>query len=167
MSIINGYQAPRFTILSNGSVIATIDLPLTGSGGLVEGYTIVNQRATNIAFSRSQKIHGFHITWQLNYDEYITGESMLLIKQIIEYAKAGYDIWLTPRKDHPWRAFKVYISSDNFSLGLRKGGSAAKAHRLVVLEFATIDAEPDLKWYTSDTVPVITHVCNESIKFII
>jgi hypothetical protein len=167
MSIINGYQNPRFTIRNNGQNVATIDLPLTNSAGLIESYSVVKQQVSTIEFKRKCVIYGFHITWQMNYDEYITGESMMLIKQILEYAKAGYTLILYPRKDHPWRNFEVYVSMDNFELGLRRGGIAAKAHRNVALEFSTVNLEPDLKWFSSDYIPNLTHVCNESIKFII
>ncbi len=167
MPIINGYQNPRITILNGGSTAAVIDLALTNSEGLVEKYDIKKLEHELLNYTVASRIEGFKITWTLNYDEYATGEQMMLIKQILEYSKLGYRLFLTPRKDHPWRGFEVYVSMDNFELGLRRGGAAAKAHRLVVLEFSTVKLEPDLKWFSSDFVPHLTHVCNESIKFII
>lgn len=152
MSIINGYLNPKFIIRSNGHNIASIELPLTNSGGLVESYDIIKQQVSTIEFRRKSMIYGFHITWQMNYDEYITGESALKIKQILEHAKAGNTLILVPRKDHPWRNFEVYVSMDNFELGLRKGGPAAKAHKSVVLQFSTVNIEPDLKWYNSSNI---------------
>jgi hypothetical protein len=166
MSILNGYQNPKFTIINNG-IIETVELPLTNSAGLTESYSIVNQRVSTIGFRRKSSIYGFHISWRLNYDEFITAETLTKIKRVLEYAKAGSKIHLTPRADHPWRAFEVYVSMDNFELGIRRGGMAAKAHRLVVLEFSTVNIEPDLKWFSNDFTPNFTHVCNESIKFII
>ena len=167
MGIINGYQNPRFTILNNGTLTAVIDLPLTNSEGLVEKYDIRKLEHELLNYSIASRIEGFKITWTLNYDEYVTGESLMLIRQVFEYAKQGYKLFLTPRIEHPWRAFEVYVSMDNFELGIRRGGIAAKAHRQVVLEFATVNIEPDLKWYDANHIPVLTHVCNESIKFII
>lgn len=166
MSIINGYQSPKFTVITPAGV-NEIPLVLTNSEGLVEKYEIKKKEHELLNYSIASKIDGFKIIWTLNYDEFAESDTMLRVKQILEYAKAGYDLWLTPRTDHPWRSFNVYVSMDDFEMGIRRGGAMAKAHRLVVLEFATVNIEPDLKWYSNDFIPHFTHVCNESIKFVI
>jgi hypothetical protein len=167
MGILNGYKHPRITVRSAGSVIAVIDLPLTNSEGMVETYEIKKLEHELLNYSVASRIEGFKIRWTLNYDEFITGDSMLLIKQLLEYAKLGYELILTPRRDHPWRSFSVYVSSGDFELALRKGGIAAKGHKNVVIELATVNLEPDLKWYSNDHLPVFTHTCSESIKFVL
>lgn len=167
MPTINGYKHPYIRIINNGRLEGEYDLALTNSEGLIEKYEIKKLEHELLNYSVASRIEGFKISWTLNYDEYISGESLLQIKEILEFAKFGYKIFLTPRKDHPWRAFEVYVSMDDFELGLRRGGASAKAHRLVVLGFTTVNLEPNLKWYSNDFTPHFTHVCNESIKFII
>ena len=68
------------------------------------------------------------------------------IKQIIELAQQGYKIELIPRKDFMWRKFEVYISCDNFSVGLLGGYNNAKGHRLPILVFTTKYLQQDLLW---------------------
>jgi len=154
MGIINGYKNPVFRLINKTGGYINVELPLTNSGGLVEDYEIVKIKHDllqtdsegNYNIKTVQKILGYRIFWTLHYNEFITGESLLLIQQIIEHEKSGGKIMLIPRLDYEARGFEVYTSMDNFSLGLRRGGAKAKFHRLPVLRFATVNIEPDLKW---------------------
>ncbi len=154
MGIINGHKNPLFKLVKDSSTYSGVELPLTNSAGLVEDYEIVKIKHDllqtgsngNNNVKTVQKILGYRIYWTLYYNEFITGESLLLIKQILEHEKSGGTLMLTPRADHKAREFEVYTSMNNFSLGLRKGGAKAKFHRLPVLQFATVNIEQDLKW---------------------
>ncbi len=154
MGIINGYKNPLFKLVYKTGAYAFIELPLTNSGGLVEDYEIVKikhdllQSGANGSYNimTVQKILGYKIYWTLHYNEFITGEALLLVKQILDHEKSGNKLMLIPRSDCKAREFEIYTSMDNFSLGLRKGGAKSKFHRLPVLQFATVNIEPDLKW---------------------
>lgn len=162
MGIINGYKNPLFKLVNKTGAYAVVELPLTNSGGLVEDYEIVKikhdllQSGTNGSYNVKtvQKILGYRIFWTLYYNEFITGESLMLFKQILDHEKSGGKLLIIPRRDCTAREFEIYTSMNNFSLGLGKGGAKAKYHRLPVLQFAAVNIEPDLKWaldFTSGT----------------
>ena len=159
MGIINGYKNPVFKLINKTGGYVTVELPLTNSGGLVEDYETVKikhdllQTGADGSYNIKtvQKILGWRIFWTLHYNEFITGESLLLIKQILDHEKSGGTLKLVPRADHIAREFEVYTSMENFSLGLRRGGAKAKFHRLPVLRFATVNIESDLKWALDPT----------------
>ncbi len=57
MSIINGYKEPRFKIVdSNGTVIETIDLPMTNEKGLIESNEIKKIEHELVDYSTLQSI---------------------------------------------------------------------------------------------------------------
>ena len=160
MGIINGYKNPKFRLINKTGGHITVELPLTNSGGLIEDYEIVKFKHDllhtdsegNYNVKTVQKILGYRIYWRMHYNDFITGETLLLIKQVLDHEKSGGKLMLTPRADHKTREFEVYTSMDKFSLGLRKGGAKAVYHRLPVLQFTTVNLEPDLKW-TLDPTP--------------
>jgi len=170
--LINGYKHPRIITVSQGKQFI-YELNLTNSKGLVETYEFKKLEHELISLADFndieilQKMQGFRIYWTLNYDEFISGEDMLTLKQILEDALAGNKIILVPRVDFPLRNFEVIVSSSGFELGISKGGEFASHNRLPVIRFVTKKLEPDLKWFTPGEKQNVTMVNNESIKMAI
>ena len=149
MNTINGYKEPRFNIYNaDGGLVSTIDLPLTGDKGLVESYEVKKIRHELVDYSTLQRINGYIIHFTLNYDSFIQADALMKIKQLLDYASGGYRIELIPRKDFTWRKFDVYLSSDNFELGLLGGYNNSKGHRLPVLVFSTRFLQTEIPWYS-------------------
>jgi hypothetical protein len=147
MSNINGYKEPKFKIYdASGALISTIELPLTGAKGLVESYEVKKIRHELVDYSTIQKLKGYIIHFTLYYDSFIEADTLLKIKQILDYSVNGYNIELIPRKDYAWRKFDVYLSSDSFDLGLLGGYSNSKGHRLPVLVFTTKYLQTEMPW---------------------
>jgi hypothetical protein len=158
MSIINGYGRPVLKLQSSDPGLEseiTVSLPLTNSQGLIESYEVkkishelisLNPEAPDII--NAQQILGYIITFTLNYNRWIAGEALYdSVKKIFDAAKAGWKIILMPRDDAPWREFEVILANETLELGLNKGGSFARTHRLPVLVFRSARLEPDLKWF--------------------
>ena len=60
MNTINGYKEPRFNIYNtDGGLVSTIDLPLTGDKGLVESYEVKKIRHELVDYSTLQRINGY------------------------------------------------------------------------------------------------------------
>jgi hypothetical protein len=76
-------------------------------------------------------------------------------------------LFLTLRTDYPLRTFEVYVSTSNFELGIHKGGASAEYNKGPVIQFATVNLEPDLKWYVPGEKQTVTFLNTESIKFVI
>lgn len=145
----NGHNNPRFEIYNSaGSKIDTIDLPLTNSKGLVESYEIKKLEHELSDFTILSEIKGYRINFTLHYDEYVSGDTLILIQNIINYAYGGYKLVLIPRSDvlFSWRKFEVYISMNSFDLGIGKGGVAAINNRLPILVFTTKFLQSSLQW---------------------
>lgn len=162
MSIINGCSNPLVKLYDPRdpeNLRETLELPLTNSGGLVESYQLrkisheligLNAEAPEI--TTKQKILGYTITFTLHYNEFITGEVLYtMVKTIFDASKAGWRIVLVPRSDAPWREFEVILANETLELGINKGGTKAKAHRLPVLIFKTKNLEPNLNWFAPGT----------------
>ncbi len=148
MNIINGYKEPRFNIYDGGgALVAAIDLPLAGERGLVESYGVKKITHELVDYSTLQRISGYIIHFTLHYESFIRADALMKIKQVLDYAAGGYRIELVPRKDFAWRKFDVYLSSDNFELGLLGGYGNSKGHRLPVLEFTTKYLQPEIPWF--------------------
>jgi hypothetical protein len=147
MNIINGYKNPRFTILKvHDSISSTIDLPLTNTDGLIETYEMLKISHEFCDYSFETQLLGFRIHFTLNYSQYITGTTLLAVREILLSAKEGDTIYLTPRIDKPLRKYEVVVSMDNFELGLLKGGVNSPGHKLPVLTFTTKYLQTDLEW---------------------
>jgi len=147
--IANGYRTPQFEIYDlTGSKVDTIEMPLTNSKGLVESYEIKKLEHELDDFTVLSSIKGYRISFTLHYDEYISGDTLLLIQNIINYAYCGYKLVLIPRSDilFSWRKFEVYVSMNSFDLGIGKGGLAANYNRLPVLVFTTKYLQNSLQW---------------------
>jgi hypothetical protein len=156
-NIINGYSSPRFRILyKTGAFKEDIDLPLTNESGLIESCDIKQLVHEFIDFSAKQTIYGYRIHFTLHYDRFVQEETLLKIEKILSYAKGPFKLIIIPRIDHPWRWFEVYVSMDNFDLGILRGGAKAIGHRLPVLVFTTVNLEQELKWYAGDYNPIET-----------
>jgi hypothetical protein len=162
MSIINGYSNPIIKLFDPRrpeEPSHVLELPLTNSSGLTESYQLrkishelIGLNAEEPLITTRQKILGYTITFTLNYNEYITGETLYtMVKTIFDASKAGWRVVLLPRADAPWREFDVLLANETLELGLNKGGIKAKAHRLPVLVFKTSGLEPDLKWFPPGT----------------
>jgi len=170
--IINGYKNPRIITVSNGKQ-TVFELNLTNSKGLVETYEYKKLEHELISLADfsdiqiMQKMQGFRIYWTLNYDEFITGDEMLKLKQVFEHALAGSRIILIPRVDFPLRAFEVLVTGSGFDLGISKGGINAEHNRLPVIRFVTKNLEHDIKWFAPGEMQIVTMVSNESIKMVI
>ena len=148
MNIINGYKEPRFKIYNgSGGLVSTIDLPLTGEKGLIESYEVKKIRHELVDYSTLQRIKGYIIHFTLHYDSYIRGDTLMKLKQILDYATGGYRLELIPRTDFSWRKFDVYLSSDSFELGLLGGYINSKGHRLPTLVFSTKYLQTEIPWY--------------------
>ncbi len=158
MSIINGYSHPivkLFDPAGTSEPAFTLELPLTNSEGLVEQYEVkkVSHELISLDLDQPQittaeKVLGYIITFKLSYNHFITGEDLYnSVKKIFDAAKAGWRVVLNPRKDAPWREFEVILANQTLELGINKGGSKAKYHRLPVVIFRTKNLEPDLKWF--------------------
>jgi hypothetical protein len=147
MNIINGYKNPRFSILKSldGSS-STIDLPLTNTDGLTETYEMLKVSHEFCDYSFETQLVGFRIHFTLDYSQYLTGTTLLAIRQILLSAKAGDTIYIIPRADKPLRKYEVVVSMDNFELGLLKGGVNSPGHKLPVLTFTTKYLQTDLGW---------------------
>lgn len=150
---INGYRNPVFHIYTAAGAWETaISLPLTNTGGLVEGYEIKKIEHELLNYSVESEIKGFKIFFTLNYDEHISGEALMSIKSLLEYARAGYKLYLIPRAEIYWRSFEVYVSMNNFEVGIRRGGAKAKYNRMVLLEFATKHLQTSLNWVETGSI---------------
>lgn len=154
MSIINGYSHSRFEII--GGAGGVVDLPLTNEQGMVET-TIVRKirhelvSLNGFGIKRVQQITGFDTIFDFHYESWVTGETLMKMRDIIHAAKAGSQLKLIPRIDEPWRYYFVLLETENFQLALRKGGAFCRYHRLPVFTFITEETEPELNWQISNT----------------
>jgi hypothetical protein len=170
--LLNGNKYPRIKTVVDREV-KTYDLSLTNSKGLIETYELKKIEHELIDLTNLQNVSvnqfwlGFKIIWSLHYDEFIGADDLLKIKSVLEAAKSGGRLFLTPRVDYPLRTFEVYVSSSNFELGIHKGGALAEFNRGPVIQLATVNLEPDLKWYTPGERQTVTFVNTETIKFAI
>lgn len=161
MSIINGYSYSKFQIIDPNGREATINisLPLTNlNGGLVETYDVrkiehelIGLDINNPAIEINQNIMGWFIMFDFSFQDFINGETLMLFKTIIEKAKIGRTIRLFPRSDEMWRFYDVIFKSDNFSIGLRRGGSNVKYHKLFTASFMTKVMQTELNWQLTTT----------------
>ena len=155
MSILNGSSYSRFVITSGDAPSITIDLPLANS--MTESneirkieHELINFDIDNPEITYAQKILGYIITFTFDFSEWVTAETLMnKIKVIIDSAKAGKTINLTPRIDLPARNFNVIFSSQSFDLGI---GTSGYTNRLPVFQFRT-NLEPDLKWNIVTPLP--------------
>ncbi|RPI19013.1 MAG: hypothetical protein EHM58_03095 [Ignavibacteriae bacterium] len=146
-NIINGWQNPIFKIYNSlGVLLETIELPLTNSRGLVESYEIIKKQTEVIDYTIKEKLLGYRITFSLYYDEYVSGDTLLNVKSILNHAKLGNKLVIIPRADSPDRTFEVIVNMDKFDIGLLKGGAKAIGHRLPVLQFTTKYLQAELNW---------------------
>lgn len=146
MSYLNGVSYPKFLITDENFVIRdTILLPLTNSKGLIETYEEQNIFYTYLDYHREKKILGYNVNFNLNYDEFVTRETLLKIYRLLEWEYAfswntdykNYRIFLFPRIDMQTRYFEVIGRNENMSLGLMRGGTLTGGHRGIVLNYTT------------------------------
>jgi hypothetical protein len=128
-------------------------LPLTDRQGLVESnitrqikHELMGFDINNPEITQSQRILGYQIFWTFNYGEWVRGETLTAMQEILYYAKQGASIKLVPRTDQPLRDFNVIFTGESFDVGIGKGGVNAWRNRLPVFRFETKNLEPDLKW---------------------
>jgi len=155
-NFINGWQKPVFTIyqLIGGRIIKidTIELPIVNSDGLIETAIDLKTSHELLNYTLEQDVHGWRIKWTLPYNEYANVDTMMKIQQILRYHKAGYMIWLTPRKDNPTRRFEVIFTGGEVSYGIKRGGAGSVGNNGVELEFTTKYLIEDLAWIDPNAI---------------
>lgn len=145
MNFVNGHSSPRFEVrlVSDNSLIDTIDLSLTMSEGLVESYTAEIDIEQRLITGEIIKIpRGYRVKFDMDYS-FSTKENTLKIARLLNYERtsvnnqAVYKIELLPRVDILSRKFEVVSVNGNIDIGLFKGGQSAPGNRLIRLAWQT------------------------------
>lgn len=158
---VNGYYKPSFIIQkSDGTFLEEITLPITNEDGLIEDYIPEEVLVKLLNKSYRQKFLGWRISFMLHYDKYISADTMLKIKKIINYSKGATEygecrVTMIPRTDNPARQFRVLYTGESLTLGIQKGGSRSSGHKMPILQFETISLVKTLPISNVDEVPII------------
>lgn len=157
MQFVNGWKNPVFKLynLNNDGSVITIELPITGSEGLLESTQELKLSQEFTDYSFLDQVYGYRITWTLPYSEYAHKDTMLKIQNIMRYRKLGYRIILIPRADVPQRRFEVIYTGDSLEYGIKKGGANAVGNRGVSIHWTTKNLVPDINWVDTDLTPII------------
>lgn len=142
-NFINGHKAPKFRIKDGVNLIDTLILPITE--GLIESTEELKTEHELLNYEIVKNVHGFRLSWALPYKNYANKETMLKIQQILRYSKAGYQIYLMPRLDCPWRNYQVILNS-GIEYGIHGHGALAVGNKGVEMSFVTKDLIDDTGW---------------------
>lgn len=153
-SFVNGYLTPSFQLVKNGTVYAQIDLPETNEGGLTETWTPVFKEHELWNNRIVRQLRGWRVTFKLDYTQFTRKDTLLAIKQILDYEKDGFDIYIIPRIDEIQRKFKVYFSGDSIDINIMRGGAIAGGNKSVEVSWTTLELQqrfevidPDLDFF--------------------
>lgn len=138
---VNGYRNPKFKVYSANDVLLFEKVfPECNKDGFKERHEPVQIVKELIDYNHKPKLYGWRIKFRLNYNLWITANTMLKFKDIVDaFANDNtIKIYLTPRSDNADRYFKVYYSGDAIDLGILKGGKNSPGNYGVVIEFTTI-----------------------------
>jgi len=161
-SYVNGYNKPSFLIQKeDGTYIEEIELPITNESGLIEDYIPEEVTIKLLNKRYVQKFLGWRLVLTLNYDRYVTADTLIKIRTIIDYIKGvsqygtGVRVTIKPRIDNPARQFRVIYTGESLNLGIHKGGSKAPGMRMPVLKFESILIYKQLPISNMDEVAII------------
>ena len=120
-NFVNGYLNPSFQIVKNGDVYSTINLPETNEGGLTETWTPVFKEHELWNNRIVRQLRGWRVTFKLDYTQYINKDALMSVKQILDFERDGFEIYIVPRIDEIQRKFKVYFSGDSIDICIVRG----------------------------------------------
>jgi len=159
---VNGYNKPSFVIQKgDGTYIEQIELPITNESGLIEDYIPEEVTLKLLSKKYVQKFLGWRIVFTLNYDRYVTADTLIKVRKVIDYAKGVTEygsntrVTLVPRIDNPARQYRVFYTGEAINLGIHKGGVNAPGMRMPVLKFETINIYKQLPISNMDEVAII------------
>lgn len=153
LNFVNGFQNSVIRIIDNANaLIDVIELPYAGREGLKESIEELAVTHDLNNFTILKKVFGYRINWELPYKEYSNINTMMSIKKILDYQKAGYRLILIPRKDLPIRKFEVFYSGKSLDYGINGGGIFAKGNKHVELQFTTKYLINDLIFYDPNAI---------------
>jgi hypothetical protein len=151
-NFVNGYRNSAFRIIKNGTVYAQIELPETNEGGLTEKWTPIYKEHELWNNKIVRSLRGWRVTFTLDYTNYITKDSLMSVKQIVDFEKDGYDIYIFPRVDRLQRKFKVFFSGDEIDINIMRGEVYSKGNKSVELSWTAKDLIQDLDIIDPDNV---------------
>lgn len=153
LNFLNGWKNPIIKVLtSRNIVLETIELPFAGKEGLKESIEELNVTHELNNFTTLKKVFGYRITWKLPYKEYANVSTMMKIKKILDYQRAGYKLVLIPRKDLPLRKFEILYTGKSLEYGIHGHGINAIGNKDVELEFQTKYLVEDLKFFDPNEI---------------
>lgn len=151
---VNGYSNPKFKILNGNQEVETISLDYCGVNGLVESNEFIYVNHNLIDYSTLQTIKGLHIHFTLDYVDYSDLNNTLSIQNIINYAIAGFRVFLYPRAE-TYRNFEVILELDSVDIGIMKGGEKSIGNKLLQLKFRTKYLQSNLAWINPNNISLI------------
>jgi len=157
---VNGFNKPSFVIhKEDGTYIETIELPITNESGLIEDYLPEEVNIKLLNKTIKQKFLGWRLVFTLHYDKYVSADTILKIKRIIDFAKGTTEygkcrVTLIPRTDNPSRQFVVLFTGESFTLSIHKGGGKSPGHKMPILKLETVSLIKKLPISNIDDVPL-------------
>lgn len=151
MSIVLGCSYAK-VVCQSGARTISYSLPLTNlNGRQIESYEVKRIRhflqgldIDNPTEEISERVLGYRIYWDFSYGEYVDGNDIITMNNIMIRHQQGYTITLTPREDQPGRSFVVIPDNESVSLGINAGGYRG-AHTDWHFRFVTKNLEQSLK----------------------
>ena len=144
MEFLNGYGNPRFKIYTSlGVEVITYDLGFKYNA-LREYSEDVYKEYISVTGVKSQEYKYSHLAWDLDLTAMTREDYAKILKQIIDYGKAGYTIRLWPASEKSQRYFDVIVTTRKFTLERMFGGSLRPGDRGFSVRFET--AEPVYNW---------------------
>lgn len=165
---LNGYGSPKFRLVYKVPAHETVyTLPACNSDG--EPETSTNEGAiyhktlkgllVPVNLMGSEEV--FRIKWTLKYNKFIKGTDLLNLMEVLQHnSRLGIHstnrIYLTPYNDVKYREYDVIMTSEDFSIDIKKGGANANGMWISDIEFTTRQLY-SLNWIRPDTTPEATY----------
>lgn len=150
INFINGWKQSKLRVKNGAVLIDTIILPITE--GLIESTEELKTEHELLNYEVVKDVHGYRLSWRLPYSQYANKQTMLMIQQLLRYSKAGYQIYLMPRIDCPWRNFEVIYNNDSLDYGIKRGGINAVGNNALEIKFVTKNLINDTGWIDPDSI---------------
>lgn len=161
---INGSDKFRIRLVDASGISETLNFSFRYQA-LNEYDTTVSIRHELIKGSIIKKPKFVKLKWEIDFTEWLEKNDAKLINKLKNAEMDGYKIFLTPHIDLPGRYFQVNIVEDERKLGKHYGRYTPNKDYVITFENTnTINRH---NWLDPDDIPVITHVCDQSIKFIV
>ena len=159
---VNGYDAPRFIVVSPDGTKTEYDL----SGRyqmLMEYYQEVVTLDRYTDGSKTQITHFYEYEWELIFGNYMEKEDRLKIAQVEAALKRGEQVLLVPHIDYNFRFFDVLIKSGQKALGINPhhGGLESTTNTEYSITFMNKWQMTDVALADPDYLPLIAAISEE------